>query len=99
MLQSISERHIQKRSPFKPIRQGSRSMPSSRQPDPIRPAAPARPTERAALTPRMSRLRGGAPASEGAAIVPFYPFAHLPLLRTESYGQRCLWRLNYPSRN
>lgn len=74
-------------------------MPPSRQPDPIRRAMLAKPTDRAALTPRMSRLRGGAPATEGAAPVPFYPFAHLPVLRTESYGQRCVWRLNYPSRN
>ena len=74
-------------------------MPTTREHDAIRRAAASSPSQRGTLTRRMARLRGGAPCAAATQTVPFYPFAHLPLLRTDSYGQRCLRRLNYPSRN
>jgi len=71
-------------------------MPTSRQTESTGRIPVSRPAKRAALTHRKPRLRGGAGVPGGLPAFPFYPFAHLPLLRTAPYGQRCLWRLNYP---
>ena len=74
-------------------------MPPSRLSDPIVLAGLPKAAERATLTARMARLRGGAAPTGALPAFPFYPFAHLPVLRTDAYGARCQWCLNYPMVN
>jgi hypothetical protein len=74
-------------------------MPPSRPRSSARRATLDLPAARDVLT-RSPPRRDGRSRGDGATrAFPFYPFAHSPLLRTSSYGQRCVWRLSYPSLN